>query len=95
LIDGITAVTLCSTAVWATNAATAAGSRSGTSGSSATQLDAPSTVFVDNTSAIYVADSYNFRVQRFPPNSTTGTTVVNGSFGTNLNQFSSSKYMVH
>jgi hypothetical protein len=74
---------------------TVAGSRTGLSGSSATKLYAPITVVVDNTNAIYVSDYGNFRVQQFSSNSTKGTTVINATFGTSLNQFASSKHSVH
>jgi sugar lactone lactonase YvrE len=94
LVGKISALTLCSTAVWAVNATTVAGSRSGSSGYTSKKLELPTGVFVDNTSAIYVADSSNYRVQRFPSGSTTGVTVINGSYGTGLNQFSSSKHTV-
>jgi hypothetical protein len=91
LIDKISALTLCPTATWLMNATTVAGSRTGVSGATATRLNLPTSIFVDNTSTVYVADSANFRVQRFPSSSTTGIEVIAGSSGTALNQFLSSK----
>jgi hypothetical protein len=88
----MSAVTLCSTAQWSMNATTVAGSQDTVSGSTSTQLVTPTCVFVDNTTAIYVADAGNFRVQRFFPNSTTGVTVINSSSGNKFNQFLSSKH---
>jgi hypothetical protein len=41
-----------------------------------------------------VVDAYNYRVQYFLSNSTTGTTVINGSSGTGLNQFGFSKFKI-
>ncbi len=45
-------------------------------GSDSDQLDYPTSVFVDAAGYIYVADHYNNRVQKFPPNSTEGTKAV-------------------
>jgi len=81
-------------AVWANNATTVAGSRIGSPGSGLTRLNAPIGVIVINNGSIYVADSGNFRVLRFPPNSVIGILVINSTSGTNLNQFSSSKYSI-
>ncbi|TAE24972.1 MAG: hypothetical protein EAZ91_19790 [Cytophagales bacterium] len=55
----------------------------GGAGSGATQLQNPAGVSVDATGAIYVADVGNHRIQKFPPNSTTGTagTTVAGGNG--------------
>jgi hypothetical protein len=93
-LNEISGVTICPTVVWAKNATTVAGSRTGSSGSSLTRLNAPIGVIVNNNGSIYVADSSNFRVLRFPPNSGTGILVINSTSGTQLNQFSSSKYSI-
>ncbi len=85
---------LCPTAIWQRNATTVAGSQAGTSGKSSTKLDYPTDVHIDNNSNIYVADASNYRVQRFPSNSTTGTTVISASDGTGLNQFAWSKFKI-
>jgi CO/xanthine dehydrogenase Mo-binding subunit len=75
---------------WSSNATTIAGSPIGLSGDTSTYLNSPLNVFVYNSSTIYVLDSNNYRVQLFHSNSMVGTTVVNGSSGSALNQFSSS-----
>ncbi|CAF1588571.1 unnamed protein product [Adineta ricciae] len=80
-------VLLCPTATWQRNATTVAGDSAGTSGSNASTLYYPTAVRVDKDSNIYVLDSGNYRVQRFSPNSTIGTTIVNGSAGIAFNQF--------
>ncbi|CAF2524796.1 unnamed protein product [Rotaria sp. Silwood2] len=61
--------------------ATIAGDSSGSSGSSSTVLDNPVGLTFDKNGFMYVADSQNNRVQRFPRNSLTGTTVA-GQAGT-------------
>ncbi|TAE22699.1 MAG: hypothetical protein EAZ91_23250 [Cytophagales bacterium] len=55
----------------------------GTSGSAANQLNFPYSVQLDATGAVYVGDGINFRVQKFPLNSTAGTagTTVAGGNG--------------
>ncbi|CAF1465158.1 unnamed protein product, partial [Adineta ricciae] len=80
-------VKLCPTATWQKSATTVAGDGAGTSGSNASTLIRPYAVRVDKNSNIYVLDSGNYRVQRFSPNSTIGTTIVNGSAGIAFNQF--------
>ena len=87
-------LTLCPTAIWQTNGTTVAGSNAGTSGSTSTKLNSPTAVFINNSSMIYVLDANNYRVERVLSNSTTGTTVINSSSGTGLNQFSSSKFNI-
>ncbi|CAF0746334.1 unnamed protein product [Adineta steineri] len=82
LIDEISALSICPTAVWALNATTVVGSIG-------TLVKTPVTIIVDNNSNIYVADTGNYRVLLLPTNSTTGILKINGSFGTGLNQFSS------
>ena len=90
---------MCPTAVWAVNASTVAGSSVAASGSTTSLLYYPIDVFVDNIGAIYVADSRNYRVQKWLPGASSGTTVAGGSTGTGLNQFNSGKccfvYCVH
>ncbi len=49
---------------------------SGTPGSSPTQLNQPKGVAVDQMGDIIVADSSNYRIQRFPLGSTVGTTIA-------------------
>ncbi len=85
------ALTICPTAVWQTNAITVAGASSGTSGSSSSTLSSPSDVYIGNDSTLYVLDDGNYRIQSFLSNSSIGTTVLNSSYGTGLNQFASSK----
>ncbi|MBD2755285.1 NHL repeat-containing protein [Spirosoma validum] len=51
-------------------------------GAGATQLVQPSGIFVDGAGNLYVADSFNNRVQKFPPNAnsaTPGVTVAGGN----------------
>ncbi|CAF0795080.1 unnamed protein product [Adineta ricciae] len=76
-----------STSLWSLNGTTIAGSSVGLSGSSSTYLKQPVDVTIDKNGILYVLDSSNYRVQRFLPGSTIGTTVVYGSVGTGLNQF--------
>ncbi|CAF4253310.1 unnamed protein product, partial [Adineta steineri] len=90
LIDKSSALSICPTAVWATKGTTVAGSQSGAASSTLNRFTLPTIVIVDNSSNIYVADSGNFRVLLFPPNSTQltyGTLIINGSLGTDLDQF--------
>ncbi len=94
LIENYVTLILCPTAIWQRNATTVAGSKGGTSGSSSSKLYYPTDVHIDNNSNIYVLDAYNYRVQRFLLNSTTGTTFINGSYGTGLNQFAFSKFKI-
>ncbi len=55
----------------------------GRAGNGATQLNSPTGMYIDHDGAIYVADLGNNRIQKFPPNSTTGTagTTVAGGNG--------------
>ncbi len=85
------AITICPTAAWSVNASTVAGSSFGWSGNTASFLNGPTDVFIDNTGAIYVSDSYNYRVQKWLPGSNVGTTVAGGSSGTGLNQLNTGK----
>ncbi|UJR12554.1 hypothetical protein I4U23_016730 [Adineta vaga] len=77
----------CSMTRWSSNASTIAGSPIGLSGYTSTTLNYPQDVFLDQNNALYVLDSSNYRVLLFLPNSTIGITVVNGSYGSMLNQF--------
>ncbi|RIV20473.1 T9SS C-terminal target domain-containing protein [Fibrisoma montanum] len=73
--------------------ATVAGN--GSQGSGPTQLDNPGGIFLDESGALYVADTRNHRIQKFPPGSngtTPGTTVAgvgDGTFGNGPNQLHS------
>ncbi len=78
--------------MWAINATTVAGSSLLGAGSTSQTLWAPWDIYVDNTSAVYVSDTANYRVQKWLPGASSGTTVVNSSSGAGLNQFNNSKY---
>ncbi len=66
---------------------TIAGNRRGKRGDSAYLLSAPQDVFVDSSNNVFVADSYNNRIQKFTQNDTMGITVAGGNGqGSNLNQ---------
>ncbi len=71
------------------NATTVAGGNG--SGASLRQFNNPSSLFVDATSYLYVADRSNYRIMKFPPGSTSATDgiVVAGGNGPgkSLNQF--------
>jgi hypothetical protein len=84
----------CSMTTWSSNATTIAGSPAGLSGDTSTYLNTPYDVFIYNSSAIYVLDSYNNRVQLFLSNSMVGTTMLSGSSGSGLNQFSGSNCII-
>lgn len=60
-------------------------------GAAANQFNIPYGIFVDKGGNLYVSDSYNYRVQKFPPGSTgttPGTTIAGGNgFGSAANQF--------
>lgn len=65
--------------MWTKNAAngiTVAGDSGGTSGTTSALLKNPFAVTLDNNGFIYVSDQGNNRVQKFAPNSLTGTTVA-------------------
>ncbi len=78
--------------MWAANATTVAGSSLLGAGSTSQTLWSPQDVFVDSIGSIYVSDANNYRVQRWFPGASSGTTVVSGSSGTGTNQFNNSKY---
>ncbi len=72
----------------ASDAVTVAGGNG--TGAGADQFNGPIGIYVDSAGYIYVADVYNYRVQKFPPGSTSataGVTVAGGNGnGTALNQ---------
>ncbi|CAF4084145.1 unnamed protein product, partial [Adineta steineri] len=53
-----------------------------TSGSSASQLNNPSCLYIDNNNTLYICDHDNNRVQKWIQGATTGTTVAGDSAGT-------------
>ena len=53
-------------------------------GTAPDQLAQPSSVFVDAAGTLYVADKLNGRVQKFPPNSTSGTNATTVAGGNGL-----------
>lgn len=91
IVVHIQATTICPTATWAVNGTTVAGSSLLGGGSTPQQLSNPTDVYADSAGSIYVADSNNNRVQKWLVGASNGTTVVPGSAGTGLNQFSSSE----
>ena len=68
----------------ATSGTTVAGSSSDNNGASSILLNQPIDLTFDQNGYMYVVDYYNDRVQRFPPNSTIGTTVA-GTTGISSN----------
>jgi DNA-binding beta-propeller fold protein YncE len=76
----------------ATNGTIVAGSTSGVFGSSSTSLYSPYGLALDEANSfLYVADLYNYRVQRFVLGSPNGATVAGGnSVGTAPNQLNQS-----
>ncbi|CAF0837077.1 unnamed protein product [Adineta steineri] len=87
LFEQSAALNICPMSNWSINATTVAGSPTGISGSNASLLSTPSDVFIGNNSMIYVLDSSNFRVQLWLRNAVVGTTIIQGSAGSALNQF--------
>ncbi len=65
----------------ATSGVTVAGDSGGTAGSTSTLLKQPSAVTFDDNGFMYVSDSQNNRVQRYPPSSLTGTMVAGQGAG--------------
>lgn len=49
-----------------------------TSGSAANRLNRPSAIFVDMAGVMYITDTLNYRVQRWPVGSVLGYTVATG-----------------
>ncbi|CAF4141352.1 unnamed protein product [Adineta steineri] len=86
----MSALSNCSTTVWALNATTIAGSSDGIAGFNSTLLSAPLDIVVGTNDSIYVMDIVYpyFRIQIFYPGSQLGTVIINASYGTDLNQFS-------
>jgi sugar lactone lactonase YvrE len=64
-----------------TSGVTVAGSSTGLSGTTSTLLKQPYAVIFDDNGFMYVSDSGNNRVQRYPPNSLDGTTVAGQAGG--------------
>ena len=61
----------------------------GVGGIEATQLNGPRGVFVTDDGTLYIADSYNHRIQKWPQNATAGTSVAGtGAGGTGLSELS-------
>jgi sugar lactone lactonase YvrE len=59
----------------------------GSLGPAANELYLPFAVIVDNSGNIYIADSYNSRIQKWAPGATSGTTVAGGNgAGSGLDQ---------
>jgi tripartite motif-containing protein 71 len=67
---------------WNTTAILAAGNLNGTAGSSASELNTPRGIFVDQNDFLYIADNFNHRIQKWGINSTSGTTVAGSAVGT-------------
>ena len=68
-----------------TSAVIAAGT--GSAGSSPGWLNGPRGIFVDGTLTLYIADTYNHRIQRWANNACSGMTVAGtGSVGSGLDQ---------
>lgn len=55
---------------------TVAGQPNAVAGNSSYDLNQPSSIYVDSSYNIYVADTYNHRVQLWHSNSSSGTTVA-------------------
>ena len=71
----------------ATSGVTVAGASSGVSGSDASHLNTPYSVYVDGSNNVYVADYNNNRIQKWAPGASSGTTVAGGAYGTGASQF--------
>ncbi|CAF3042616.1 unnamed protein product [Rotaria socialis] len=80
---------VCGTSYWNGTLTTIAGTLS-SSGTSATLLSSPYSVFLDGLNRTYVVDTGNNRIQRFSSGSTIGTTVAGWytSPGSTIGQFS-------
>jgi|GEM_PF-6212963 len=66
----------------ASSSSTVAGSSSGTSGTTASLLNHPTSVFVDASANIYIADAGNNRIQKWASAASSGSTVAGSSSGT-------------
>ncbi|CAF0731623.1 unnamed protein product [Adineta steineri] len=86
----MSALSNCSTTVWAVNATTIAGSPTGIAAFNSTLLNGPFGLMVGTNDSIYVMDykNPNYRMQLFYPGSQLGTIIINTTKGTGLNQFS-------
>ncbi|CAF0833050.1 unnamed protein product [Adineta steineri] len=87
----MSALSNCSTTVWASNATTIVGSPTGIAGFNSTLLNGPLGIAVGTNDSIFVMDysaSY-YRMQLFYPGSQSGITIINATGGTGLNQISS------
>ncbi|CAF0723832.1 unnamed protein product [Adineta steineri] len=78
----------CAMTIWALNATTIAGSPIGLSDLTSTLLTYPEGVWIGSNDSMYVIDCGTYcRVQIFYPGNLEGITIINGTAGTDLNQF--------
>ncbi|CAF0849947.1 unnamed protein product [Adineta steineri] len=78
----------CAMTIWALNATTIAGSPIGLSDLTSTLLTTPEGVWIGSNDSMYVIDCDTYcRVQIFYPGNLEGITIINGTAGTDLNQF--------
>ncbi len=68
-------IRLCNNATWDPNYSVISGIN-GSVGNNQTMFSNPTDLFIDNNSAIYVADSGNYRIQKFNTGSAIGATVA-------------------
>jgi sugar lactone lactonase YvrE len=61
-----------------TNDTTIAGNASGSAGSTPSYLDFPNDIAIDSYDNLYVADSFNHRIQLWRVNASSGTTIAGG-----------------
>lgn len=54
-------------------------------------FEIPRDVFVDKNNGIYILDSNAIQIQYWLPNATIGTTIIKGNYGTELDEFQTSK----
>ena len=62
----------------ATSGVTVAGSSVGIGGSSANQLNSPTSVYLDNSGNMYISDHSNHRIQKWAPGASSGVTIAGG-----------------
>ena len=62
-----------------TSGTTVAGIKSGAYGSLPVDLHFPSSILLDSSNNIYVADTSNNRIQFWAPNAPNGTTILSGN----------------
>ena len=73
----------------ATQGITVAGSITGSSGTTANLLTSPMGIFVTKSGSLYITDLFNYRVQLWLPNASSGITVAGGNgYGSADNQIS-------